>query len=107
MIEALNGGIGIIVQESGTISQISVAENIYLGELNQFSGIHYFEERRIENFSPLFKLNISDMDSITKAYIDNIYTPKNTLCQRENFRSSNIMLTYYVNYTISAHNGFM
>ncbi len=72
MIEALNGGIGIIVQESGTISQISVAENIYLGELNQFSGIHYFEERRLENFSPLFKLNISDMDSITKAYIDKI-----------------------------------
>ena len=62
MIEALNGGIGIIVQENGTIAQISVAENIYLGELDQFSGVNYFEERKIENFSPLFKLDLSDFD---------------------------------------------
>lgn len=72
MIDALNGGIGIIVQESGTISQISVAENIYLGELSQFSGVHYFEERKLENFSPLFDLDIKDMESFAKPYIEKI-----------------------------------
>ena len=37
MVDALAGGIGIIVQENGTIGNISVAENIYLGELSNFS----------------------------------------------------------------------
>ncbi len=54
MIDALQGGIGIIVQENGTIPQISVAENMFLGELKNFSGIHFFEERKVENFSPVF-----------------------------------------------------
>ena len=36
MIEALNDGIGMIVQESGTIPGISVAENIFLGETERF-----------------------------------------------------------------------
>ena len=38
MIEALDGGIGMIVQESGTIQGISVAENMFLGETKQFPG---------------------------------------------------------------------
>ena len=54
MIDALSGGIGIIVQENGTIPQISVAENIYLGELRNFSGVHFFEEKKVEDFSPVF-----------------------------------------------------
>lgn len=36
MLDALSKGIGMIVQESGTIGGISVAENIFLGELEQF-----------------------------------------------------------------------
>lgn len=36
MIDALSGGIGMIVQESGTIPGITVAENIFLGEIDQF-----------------------------------------------------------------------
>ena len=36
MIDALKGGIGMIVQESGTIAGVTVAENIFLGEINQF-----------------------------------------------------------------------
>ncbi len=54
MIDALSGGIGIIVQENGTIPQISVAENMFLGELRNFSGVHFFEERKVENFPPMF-----------------------------------------------------
>lgn len=36
MIDALSKGIGMIVQESGTIPGITVAENIFLGEIDQF-----------------------------------------------------------------------
>ena len=68
MIEALNGGIGIIVQENGTISEISVAENIFLGELKQFAGVNYFESRKIEDFSPLFDLDISSIEKIKEEY---------------------------------------
>ena len=69
MIEALNGGIGIIVQESGTIGQISVAENIYLGELDQFSGRNFFEEFKVEDFSRLFDLSLNEFDELTKEYV--------------------------------------
>ena len=69
MIEALNGGIGIIVQENGTISEISVAENIYLGELSQFSGVNYFESRKIEDFSPLFDLDVKSLKQIKDEYV--------------------------------------
>lgn len=68
MIEALNGGIGIIVQENGTISEISVAENIFLGELKQFAGVNYFESRKIEDFSPLFDLDISAITKLKTEY---------------------------------------
>jgi len=70
MIEALNGGIGIIVQENGTISEVSVAENIFLGELKQFAGVNYFESRKIEDFSPLFDLDISAIEKIKKEYAE-------------------------------------
>ncbi len=74
MIDALNGGIGIIVQENGTIPQISVAENMFLGELRNFSGVHFFEERKVENFSPVFSQEIlTDFDAYyaqAKAEID-------------------------------------
>ncbi len=36
MIDALQQGIGMVVQESGTIVGITVAENIFLAELDQF-----------------------------------------------------------------------
>lgn len=36
MLEALERGIGMIVQESGTVPGITVAENIFLGETAQF-----------------------------------------------------------------------
>ena len=66
MIDALEHGIGIIVQENGTIPQISVAENMYLGELRDFSGIHFFEEKKVENFSPAFDHSIlEDFDRQT------------------------------------------
>lgn len=44
MIEALDKGIGMIVQESGTVPGISVAENIFLGEVKQYAK-HGFIDR--------------------------------------------------------------
>lgn len=72
MIEALNGGIGIIVQENGTISEISVAENIFLGELKNFAGVNYFESRKIEDFSPLFDLDVDTIRNIKKEYAEQL-----------------------------------
>jgi hypothetical protein len=74
MIDALNGGIGIIVQENGTIPQISVAENMFLGELKNFSGTHYFEERKVENFSPIFEKGLlSSFDALADKGRKEIY----------------------------------
>jgi len=65
MIDALQCGIGIIVQENGTIPQISVAENMFLGELKNFSGVHFFEEKKVENFSPVFdKTLLKEFDAL-------------------------------------------
>ena len=36
MLEAQKAGIGMIVQEAGTIANISVAENIFLGNYDKF-----------------------------------------------------------------------
>ena len=72
MIEALNGGIGLIVQENGTISEISVAENIFLGELKQFAGTNYLESRKIEDFSPLFDLDVAPLAKIKSEYVEKL-----------------------------------
>lgn len=49
MIEALSGGIGMIVQESGTIPGITVAENLFLGETAKFKGPAGTVNRRAMN----------------------------------------------------------
>ena len=49
MIDALDHGIGMIVQESGTIQGISVAENMFLGETKQFPGKLGMIDRRAMN----------------------------------------------------------
>lgn len=76
MIEALKGGIGIIVQENGTIPNISVAENIYLGELKEFSGVNYFEKRKMENFSTLFPLDLTEFDTLKKNIEEKLVNTK-------------------------------
>lgn len=38
MIDALGHGIGMVVQESGTIAGVTVAENLFLAELGRFKG---------------------------------------------------------------------
>ena len=45
MIDALQRGVGMIVQESGTISGVTVAENIFLAELDQFKRLGVIDRR--------------------------------------------------------------
>ena len=47
MIDALEKGIGMIVQESGTIAGISVAENIFLGNLDQFNKYGFINKKEL------------------------------------------------------------
>ena len=49
MIEALRDGIGMIVQESGTIAGVTVAENIFLAELDQFKNKLGIVNRKLMN----------------------------------------------------------
>ena len=68
MMDALNRGIGIAVQENGTISGDSVAENIFLCELDKFSGVNYFEKERIVSLSKYFDLNTNAFDEIVAEF---------------------------------------
>jgi len=56
MIDALHKGIGIIVQESGTIPGITVAENIFLAEVDQF---RRFSEKNGKKFGPVDRIAMS------------------------------------------------
>ena len=47
MIESLEKGIGMIVQETGTIPGITVAENIYLGEVHKFGKLGFINKKKM------------------------------------------------------------
>ena len=47
MTDALNHGVGMIVQESGTVAGISVAENIFLGETKEFRKGLFVDRKRM------------------------------------------------------------
>lgn len=71
MIDSLNyegngGGIGMIVQESGTIPGISVMENIFLGNLDEF---RFFKLKKGKTFGPI---NKKKMANAAKDALENI-----------------------------------
>ena len=49
MIDSLKGGIGMIVQESGTVAGVTVAENIFLGEISHFKNKLGIVKRKLLN----------------------------------------------------------
>ena len=69
MIDALQHGIGIIVQESGTIPGITVAENIFLAEVDQF---RRFTGKDGKKFGPIDR---AAMNKAADAVMDNIGVP--------------------------------
>lgn len=66
MIDALHKGIGIIVQESGTIPGITVAENIFLAEVDQF---RRFTGKNGKRFGPVDR---AAMNKAADAVMQNI-----------------------------------
>ena len=76
MIDALSnggtgkGGIGMIVQESGTIAGISVAENLFLGELDSFRMFH----TKGKTFGPINrrKLNKAANEALDAIGVTNV-----------------------------------
>lgn len=72
MIQSLEKGIGMIVQETGTIPGITVAENIFLGEVQKFGKAGYVNKKKM--FAKAEKI-LSDIgadhikaDAITAMY---------------------------------------
>lgn len=74
MIEALQKGIGMVVQESGTIPGVTVAENIFLGETEQFkTKAGLIDKKRMNRQATLVMENIGvhDVDgAISMAALD-------------------------------------
>lgn len=64
MIEALQHGIGMIVQETGTVPGITVAENIFLGEVSQFGGKGFINRKKMMQKAKEI------LDGIGAAHID-------------------------------------
>ena len=65
MIEAQNSGVGMVVQELGTVSGISIAENIFLGREAMFGKFGFVNGRKLIKAAgaALEKIGITDMDS--------------------------------------------
>lgn len=79
MIEALNKGIGMIVQESGTISGVTVAENIFLGEIDQFRNKFGFINRKLMNKKAdevMANIGVSDVKGNTPLALLDFQTRK-------------------------------
>ena len=64
MMDAMTRGIGIAVQENGTISGDSVADNMFLCELDKFSGVNFFEKERIVTYSKYFDIDIKEFEEV-------------------------------------------
>ncbi|MDR1354946.1 MAG: ATP-binding cassette domain-containing protein [Propionibacteriaceae bacterium] len=73
MADALSKGIGMIVQESGVITGISIAENIALGEINQFGKYGFLRKKQVVDKARevLATIGVTDIDpSLPAASID-------------------------------------
>jgi ribose transport system ATP-binding protein len=69
MTDALNNGVGMIVQESGVIAGISIAENIVLGEIGKFGKGGFISKKRIVQAAEkaLLSIGVSDIDPVLPA----------------------------------------
>lgn len=73
MMDALNKGVGMIVQENGTVPGITVAENIFLGESHKFSnGFLISKKKMIETAQAALNAIGADhiQASLPTAYLD-------------------------------------
>ncbi len=70
MLYALENGIGMIVQENGTVPEITVAENIFLGETKRFKSFGSKEHRwGVVKRKEMIKKAQEALDGIGASYI--------------------------------------
>lgn len=70
MLYALENGIGMIVQENGTVPEITVAENIFLGETKRFKSFGSKERRwGVVKRKEMIKKAQEALDGIGASYI--------------------------------------
>ncbi|ADQ08047.1 ABC transporter related protein [Caldicellulosiruptor hydrothermalis 108] len=64
MIDAQTHGIGMVVQELGTVSNITVAENIFLGKVNNFKRFGIVDRKKLYKSAKeiLERVGITDID---------------------------------------------
>lgn len=70
MIDALEHGIGMIVQETGTVPGITVAENIFLGEAERFKGNGSGSKFGLINRNKMIREAQDILDGIGASHID-------------------------------------
>lgn len=93
MIDALNNGIGICVQENGTVADISIAENIFLGELSRFSGYNYINH--IYEYPILFSKNFGvALDEFNQKIGDYIKKSDEILKSKDQDAHKKIVINY-------------
>lgn len=73
MIDALKMGVGMIVQEEGTISGITVAENIFLGNLKQFNKLGIISKKQMFAEAQQI-LNTFGLSEITSSHLIDRYS---------------------------------
>lgn len=66
MVEALNHGVGMILQETGTIPGITIAENIFLGESDEF---RIFKSKDGKKYGPI---SAKQMNKAAQKILDSI-----------------------------------
>ncbi len=66
MTDALEHGIGMVVQERGTIGGVSIAENIFLGNIDQFSTAGFVNRRKMNQAAKEI-LSLVGMENIDPA----------------------------------------
>lgn len=72
MIEGAKAGIGMIVQEMGTVQGITVAQNIFLGNEEQFKTFGYISSNKMNKAAKEALDNIGFTDVDPSAYIDSL-----------------------------------
>jgi ribose transport system ATP-binding protein len=72
MIEGAKSGIGMIIQEMGTVPGITVAQNIFLGNEDQFKTFGYISANKMNKAAKEALDNIGFTDVDPSAYIDSL-----------------------------------
>lgn len=72
MIDALKDGIGMVVQEQGTITNITVAENLFLGEMDGFTTFGMVNKKALFNSADQALKNVGIDHISSRSMVQNL-----------------------------------